>query len=110
MGWLSKSGGELLSYRRQYLNYSVSEMANFLNVARKRISAIEGGELEINEAELDKLCQLLIISRDVVLGKGEKPVDPNVGALLRDKGGISEVDVNELENFISFLSQAETES
>lgn len=105
MVWLTKENGGKLAEQRSYLNYTESDVTESLNLSDEDLRLIENGNVDISDEGLDRLCRLYMISRASVFDN-QIIDDLNVGALLRNKGGISERDVSELENFVSFLSNS----
>ena len=67
--------GERLQLLREQCNFSIEQLADFLEIDQQEYTEIEQGIKPLNTVQLEKLCYLYLINEDdLIYKKDYKPV------------------------------------
>ena len=98
--------GRRLRVAREYVGLSQEEVAFALSISRPAVGNIEAGARKVEAFELNKLSKLYGRTVDSLL-TGSSPSDNTRTAFLaRATKGLSELDLDELARFATFLKNS----
>jgi transcriptional regulator with XRE-family HTH domain len=89
---------------RQYVGYSIDEMATKLGITPAEFAAFEEGEIEPTDAQLSTIARLCGTTPDRLRGEDLR-ADPRVDQLLRAKR-LTHEDAYEVHRFAEYLRHA----
>lgn len=93
--------GALLKERREYLGFSIGDIAAFLSSTREYVANFESGVYPITEYDLEKLATLY--STPVGYFRGEELPEPTICAIPDQWNDLEPDDREALEKFGEFL-------
>ncbi len=93
--------GERLRALRESAGWTQIELATRLGVGNSTVSQYEGGHRVPDADTLVRLAQLFKVTLDHLLGNEEQP-DPNVRAILRSMKGLTEVERQDVLDYIAW--------
>lgn len=99
----AKAGRLLLA--REYVGLSVQDVSNALGIPPDQLKTYESGQAEPDESLLRRFAQLYQRSVDYLLHGGlpRSTAPDQLAFLARDKTGLSDADLQEVQLFADFL-------
>lgn len=101
---MNKHVSQRLKEGREYLGYSVDEIAHLMEIDDSLLTRIEDASADISEADLDRLAAFYGLSKTWLLNGGD--IHPKVQFLARAKVGLSAKDLGEVNRFASYLQNS----
>lgn len=96
-----KMTGALLKERREYLGFSIGDIAASLSSTREYVANFESGQCSITECDIERLATLY--GKPVGYFHGEEFPEPTVCAFQNDWNDLEGEDRDELKKFADFL-------
>ena len=94
--------GSRIREQREAKNWSQAELGKILGVAAATVHRYEVNERRPDPDTLVRLADLFAVSSDYLLGRTSPDPDPQIRAILRSMKGLSEVERQDVLNYIAW--------
>ena len=101
---MDKHVSQRLKDGREYLGYSVDEIAQIIGIDDCLLRQIEAASAEVSEADLERLLAFYGLSKEWLFNGGD--ISSKAQFLARSKVGLSAKDFEEVNRFASYLQNS----